>query len=100
MAVKTKEEIMQMINERFSESTDDETLAFIEDVSDTFDDLQEKGKDTTDWEQKYKENDESWRKRYKERFFSGQTEDEPEEEPETVTVPTTFEELFTEQGVN
>ena len=38
MAVRTKEEIMQMIRERVGENTDDETIKFVEDVSDTLND--------------------------------------------------------------
>ena len=40
MAVKNKEEILEAIKTRVGEQTDDETISFLEDVSDTFTDLE------------------------------------------------------------
>lgn len=97
MAVKTRDEILEAVRSRIGDNTDDESIAFLEDITDTFTDLEEKAKgDGTDWEAKYKENDEEWRKRYTERFYSSepeQKEQEPKEpEPEK---PKTFSDLFT-----
>lgn len=72
MAVKTKEEIMNFIKERTKDDTSDETLAFIEDVNDTFNDYDTKVHDSTDWKQKYEDNDKQWREKYRNRFFSGE----------------------------
>jgi len=94
MAVKTREEIMNSINERFGEQTDDETIAFIEDVSDTLTDLTEKAQgDGTDWKKKYEDNDKEWRQKYKDRFFSKVDDNEPDVDPEPKK-PTRFEDLF------
>lgn len=71
MAVKTREELMNEIKEKFKDDTSDETLAFLGDITDTFDDFDKKAKDSTDWKQKYEDNDKQWRDKYKERFFSG-----------------------------
>lgn len=96
MAVRTREEILESIRTRVGEATDDNTISFIEDVSDTLTDLEKKAKgDGEDWEKKYKENDESWRKKYTERFFSNQ-ESEPESEPEPEPEKKTFADLFKE----
>lgn len=95
MAVKTKDEILSMIREHFAEDTSDETISFIEDVSDTFADLEGKKKDGKDWEAEAKRIDEDWRKKYKERFFSGKSDDtdeEIEEEEEHKTYR--YEDLF------
>jgi len=70
MAVKSKEEILNSIKERFVDDESDETLAFIEDITDTINDLESKTSDTTDWKSKYEENDKEWRKKYKDRFFA------------------------------
>lgn len=104
MAIKSKEDILNSIKEKFKDDTSDSTLSFIEDVSDTINDLETKAKDEADWKGKYEENDKQWREKYKERFFSGSPVKEPEPitEPETEDVPgyrkdgtpMSFEDLF------
>lgn len=61
---------MELIKTKFAEDNSDDTIAFIEDVSDTLDDYDNRLSSTTDWEAKYNELDESWKKKYKDRFFS------------------------------
>lgn len=99
--VRSKEDILSMVQERYKDDTSDDTLHFIEDVTDTFDDYARQIAESGEWEKKYKENDAEWREKYKERFFSKPVEEsEPEvpaSEPETPS-PTTFEELFTTEG--
>ena len=93
MGVKTREEILESVRARVGEQTDDETIAFIEDISDTLSDLETKAKgDGTDWKSKYEENDAEWRKKYTERFYS--SEPEPPK-PDDTNKPKTFAELFT-----
>lgn len=75
MAVKTRDEILASIKSKFADDTSDETLAFIEDVSDTFDDLTNRAGDGTNWKQKYEANDAEWRKKYRDRFFKGSGSD-------------------------
>ena len=97
MAVKTREEILEEVRTRIGEQTDDETIAFLEDVTDTLSDLETKAQgDGTDWKAKYEENDAEWRRKYTERFYSSSPEDNPpppkqDDEPK----PKTFAELFT-----
>lgn len=97
MAVKTREEILEELRVRVGEQTDDETIAFLEDVTDTLSDLETKAKgDGTDWKTKYEENDAEWRKKYTERFYSSEPEpDIVDPEPEGSQPPKTFAELFT-----
>lgn len=97
MAVKTREEILEELKVRVGEQTDDETIAFLEDVTDTLSDLETKAKgDGTDWKTKYEENDAAWRKKYTERFYSSDPEPDIEEpEPDNSEKPKTFAELFT-----
>lgn len=96
MAVRSREEILNSIRERVGEQNDDETIAFIEDVTDTFTDLETRANgDGVNWKEKYEENDASWRKKYTDRFFSGEpSEPEPEPEPEEKL---TYESLFKEE---
>ena len=100
MAVKSREDILNAIRERVGEQNDDDTITFLEDVTDTLTDLETRANgDGEDWKTKYEENDASWRKRYAERFFSGEPNDpepdpDPEPEPEEKL---TFESLFKEE---
>ena len=97
MAVKTIEEILAGVKARVGEQTDDETIAFLEDVTDTFSDLETRANgDGTDWKARYEENDAKWRKKYTERFYSSDpsTDPEPPKQDDT-TKPKTFAELFT-----
>lgn len=104
MAIKTKEEILAALNAKFGEDSSDETLAIIEDVSDTLDDYDEKTKETTNWKEKYEENDAAWRSKYRERFFdSGDDRDDNDGPVDDIIEdlrkdedkrPKTFEELF------
>lgn len=97
MAVKTKEEILTAIKTRVGEQNDDDTIAFIEDITDTLSDLETKAQgDGTDWKSKYEENDAEWRKRYTERFYSSDPEDDPADDPpDDPSKPKTFADLFT-----
>ena len=99
MAVKTREEILESFKSRLGENTDDETISFLEDITDTLDDFEKRANgDGTDWKSKYEENDENWRKKYTERFFSDEPNPEPNPEPklEPDNTPRTFSDLFKE----
>ena len=97
MAVKTKEEILTAVKTRVGEQNDDDTIAFIEDITDTLSDLETKAQgDGTDWKSKYEENDAEWRKRYTERFYSSDPDDDPPDDtPDDPPKPKTFADLFT-----
>lgn len=97
MAVKTREEILTAVKARVGDQTDDETIAFLEDVTDTFTYLETKAKgDGTDWKTKYEENDAEWRKKYTERFYSSDPNNDTEPpKPDDTPKPKTFAELFT-----
>lgn len=95
MAVKTREEILESFRTRLGENPDDDSISFLEDVTDTLDDFEKRANgDGTDWKSKYEENDANWRKKYTERFFSG--EPNPEPKPEQDDTPRTFSDLFKE----
>lgn len=96
MAVKTREEILESIRARVDGQTDDETIAFLEDVTDTLTDFETRANGGgEDWEQRYKDNDAEWRKKYTERFFSGEPQTlTPEPKDGESAKPKTFEDLF------
>lgn len=99
MAIKTIDELLESIRNIVGDSTDDNTLQVLEDVTDTFTDFENKTANQTDWEAKYKENDEGWRKKYAERFYTVDPTVPPKiNEPvidEPDDKPTRFEDLFT-----
>ena len=99
MAIRTKEEILESIKNIVGDSTDDNTLQVLEDVTDTFTDFENKTANQTDWEAKYKENDEVWRKKYAERFYTGDPSVPPKNNESVIDEPddkpTRFEDLFT-----
>lgn len=75
MAVIKKDELMNRIKEKIGNDNSDETLALIEDISDTIDESEK-----NDWKSKFDENDKMWREKYKNRFFSTPVEDEKKED--------------------
>lgn len=97
MAVKNKDELLETIKAKVGDSTDDETISLLEDVSDTFSDLETRASGGDQWKTKYEENDKLWRERYTNRFFSKEPEPDPKLDPEPEPeVKKTFSDLFKE----
>lgn len=98
MAIKTKDELIQSLNDVLGDNASDEALALMEDLSDTMDDNAAKG--AVDWEQKYRENDAAWRARYRDRFMNNaDNNDQPDVDTIITPAPAerpTFENLFKE----
>lgn len=97
MARRTREELVAAFRAYAGDRNDDDTIALMEDISDSFGDGE-------DWQAKYEENDRQWRERYLSRFSYSQggglepdVEDPQEEQKDEVDTPPeneTFEELF------
>lgn len=111
MAVRTRDELLERVRGIVGERHDDDVIGLLEDMTDTYTDMETRLEQSGDWERKYQENDSEWRRKYRERFF-GDT-DEPEltggntagESTQTYVYgdneveedePTTYEELFEE----
>lgn len=101
MAVRTTAELLELVKARIGEDNSDEALAFIEDITDTLADFDEKA--STDWEEKYNSLDNEWRERYKARFFSPPVDDKDDEfiddvnDVEEEAKDLTFDALFDEE---
>ena len=99
--VRSKDDLLEALKARIGESDDNETLAFLEDVTDTLSDYENKANgDGEDWKSKYEENDKAWRTKYKERFFTTPIQEDEqdipnEEEPKLEKL--TYENLFKEE---
>lgn len=113
MAVRTVEEILELVAQRVGDDSSDEALSFIEDISDTLRDYQakadenyntEKDDEIAEWKKKYDELDKEWRNRYKERFFNPSEIKENDDYVDDINdieeekeVKTSYEELFKEE---
>lgn len=105
MAILSRDDFIKQIQARVGDSTTDDDLKFIEDMTDTYNDLFDKGSsgDKEDWKTRYEENDKMWREKYRDRFFSGSTDTDalpvpptPEKDPEeTKAEEITVNDLFT-----
>ena len=101
MAVLSRDDFMARINERVGDDNSDDALSFIEDMTDTFDDLSSSN-NTEEWEKKYNELDAMWREKYKARFMSSETDpqtviDNQGEDIKDDGTKTTFDDLFAER---
>jgi hypothetical protein len=99
MAIKSKEELLASIKNRFGEDTSDDALSLYEDLSDTITDFENKAKgDGVDWKKKYEDNDRDWREKYRDRFFNGGSDEDDKDDPLVPPVKKQykFEDLFKE----
>lgn len=97
--VKTKDEIMDEIRMYIGDRSDDQTIALIENISDTIDDYAAHG----DYDKKLMAVEAEWRRKYIDRFMNGgenknevkveKTEDEEKEKAEEIKI----EDLYTEK---
>lgn len=89
MAIRTSEEFLTMIRNRIGDSTTDEDISFIEDASDTINNMSQHEAEIA----QLRAENEDLRKKYRDRFFEPKPDEaEPEPEPEKLT----FESLFSE----
>lgn len=63
-----RDDYFKRVNEIIGDSSDEKSIKFVEDMTDTYNALE--NNENISWEEKYKENDAAWRKKYQERFFS------------------------------
>ena len=71
MAVLSREEFFSNLNTVMGTNTSDDAMQFIEDMTDTYNDLENRANGSdTDWEKKYHELDAAWKTKYTRRFFS------------------------------
>ena len=99
MAVLNKEDFMSAIKSIVGENPTDELVTFVENMTDTYTDLESKTKDTTDWKAKYEENDKAWKKKYVDRFFNGSSETDAKD-GETHSTKETLKDVENEENKN
>ena len=102
MARLNRDEFFNRVHERIGTDTSDEAIAFLEDITDTYNDLENRANvQDGEWERKYHELDESWKARYRHRFYSGgmsnipdDTLDDDSKEDEITPENITIDNLF------
>lgn len=102
MSVLSRDDYLNRIKGRLGDELSDEDIGFLEDMTDTYDDIYNRVNDTEDWKARYEENDANWRKKYVERFNGGDSLiiEKPDstavddEEPEYKESPMSYEDLF------
>ncbi|MBO5921899.1 MAG: hypothetical protein J6Q48_05880 [Bacteroidaceae bacterium] len=99
MAELSREDFFARISARVDGDSSPEAIAFMEDMTDTYNGLVKRASTGADeWQKKYEENDRAWSERYKARFFRGDAAspapdcatEEDEYNPESVTVESLF----------
>ena len=93
--VKTKDEIMEEIRAYIGDRSDDQTIALIENISDTIDDYAAHG----DYDEKLMAVEAEWRRKYIDRFMSGgkNKSDVETTEDEEKIAEITIDDLYTEK---
>ena len=102
MAILSKDEFLNKVNNVLGSRADEEAIDFLEDMADTYNELEAKANGTgEDWQQKYEENDKAWQQKYRRRFMSGGgstvIENIEESEPEVTAETITIEDIFREK---
>lgn len=100
MAILGKDDFFSAVHAMVGDRTDDDSIAFTENMLDTYNDMERRANENSgaEWERKYKENDESWRKKYTHRFMTGgdcmnpnsQKEEEIRDKAETIKIDDLF----------
>lgn len=101
MAVLTRDEFFTRMQTRLGEDTSDEAISFLEDMTDTYNDMEKRANgDGVDWKKKAEEIDAAWKAKYRHRFFSGDNRssvnetDTVEEDEEYRADDVTVDDLF------
>ena len=101
MAILDRDNFFKRIRERLGEDDSEEALSYLEDMTDTWEDIERRAsrEGEENWEEKYNNLDAEWRKRYRDRFFNtpeGVKEDQEEDVKDDGKVRS-FETLFEER---
>lgn len=101
MAVLDRDNFFNRIRERLGEDDSEEALSYLEDMTDTWEDLERRAsrEGEENWEEKYHNLDAEWRKRYRDRFFNTPegVKDDQEEDIKDDGKVRSFETLFEER---
>lgn len=92
MSVKTRDEIINKLNDVLGDNNSDDVLELMTDISDTLGNTSDAQR-VRELESQLEEQDRTWRQKYRDAFLSGADESfEKENEPKK---PRSFDDLFT-----
>ena len=96
MAVLKREEIITKLTTSFGDNTSDDVIALVEDITDTFTDLENKASgDGKDWKAEAERIDKEWREKYVARFSKGTSNpDDDDLTPPNTKKDYSFDKLF------
>ena len=101
MSVLNRDEFFNRLNDYVGSDSRDETISFVEDMTDTYNDLDRRNGEEN-WEQRYNDLDRAWRERYKKRFFSGASNIpdnfDADGDADSDTSAVTIDDLFNKEG--
>lgn len=87
MPVLNRDDFFNSVQTRIGTDTSEEALKFLEDMTDTFNDMEKRiASGGEDWEQKYHDLDASWRERYRHRFYDTDNRNVPGNNPSSEPV--------------
>lgn len=101
MPILNRDEFLDKIKGYIGENSDDKSLTFLEDMTDTYDNLAKLSTEAANWKSKYEENDKTWRDKYRDRFYNTDRDAENENDNEDSGMESkmlTFEGLFKKGG--
>lgn len=91
MAIKTKQEVLDGLKKFIpNDDTSDDTLAFLQDVSDTLD----AGAENVDYKQLLADNDKKWRQKYRDTFYNPPDKLDQEMDPDPALKRRSYADLF------
>lgn len=91
--IRTLEELLSDVGE----GTDDNTLALLENIRDTYNDLSSRASNLENWKQKYEDNDKEWREKYRNAFMNPPLPNDPPGPEQEPPKSLRFEDLFKEE---
>lgn len=95
MAVRTREEIVAQVTGVIGDSTSDSAISLLEDLTDTFGELENRAKgDGKDWKAEAERIDKEWREKYVKRFTTGKTDDDDDDPADPPKKEYKYENLF------
>lgn len=97
MPVLDKKALFDKLHTFIGDDTSEEAISFMEDVTDTYNDMETRAtSDGEYWKKKYEDNDAAWKVKYRHRFFSsdGGNYEQPQEKPEITGETIKVDDLF------
>ena len=85
MSILNREDFFAKLHDHMGTSSSDEDIEFMEDMTDTYNELSRQAEDNgADWQRKYNELDKAWREKYRHRFFNSPSINNPNQDSSVI----------------